>query len=128
MDASSTRREVFIGGSVALALASGSLHEAAAQGPTPLKVTSFPGLSNYPIFAAQHKDWFVKEGISVDLVYTPNSKTQREGLARNDFQIIHTAADNAVASGHRSDMFSVRLEWLTHQGCEYQVAASADDC
>jgi ABC-type nitrate/sulfonate/bicarbonate transport system substrate-binding protein len=97
MDASSTRREVLIGGSAALAVASGSLHEAAAQGPTPLKVMSFPGLSNYPIFAAQHKDWFAKQGIAVDLIYTPNSEAQREGLAKNDFQIIHTAADNAVA-------------------------------
>jgi NitT/TauT family transport system substrate-binding protein len=86
-----------MGGSVALALASGSLHGAAAQDSTPVKVMSFPGLSNYPIFAAQHKDQFAKQGIAVDLIYTPNSKTQREGLARNDFQIIHTAADNAVA-------------------------------
>src|SRR5580658_4697347 len=97
MDASSTRREVLIGGSVALALASGPSQEAAAQGPTPLKVMSFPGLSNYPIFAAQHKDLFAKQGIAVDLIYTPNSKTQREGLAKNDFQISQTAADNAVA-------------------------------
>ncbi len=97
MDASSTRREVLIGGSVALALASGSLHEAAAQGPILLKVMSFPGLSNYPIFAAQHEDRFAKQGIAVDLIYTPSSEAQREGLAKNDFQIIHTAADNAVA-------------------------------
>ena len=98
MDASSTRREVLIGGSVALALgASGSLHEAAAQGPTPLKVMSFPGLSNYPIFAAQHKGLFEKHGIAADLIYTPNSTVQREGLAKNDYQISHTAADNAVA-------------------------------
>jgi len=98
MDASSTRREVLIGGSVALVLgASGSLHEAAAQDPTPLKVMSFPGLSNYPIFAAQHKGLFAKYGIAINLLYTPNSQTQREGLAKNDFQIIHTAADNAVA-------------------------------
>src|ERR1700692_3297528 len=98
MDASSTRREVLVGGSVAFALgASGSLHEAAAQGPPPLKVMSFPGLSNYPIFAAQHKGLFAKHGIAVNLIYTPNSQVQREGLAKNDFQVIQTASDNAVA-------------------------------
>jgi NitT/TauT family transport system substrate-binding protein len=98
MDASSTRREVLTGGVVALTLgASGSLHEAAAQRPTPLNVISFPGLSNYPIFATQHKGLFAKHGIAIDLIYTPNSKVQREGLAKNDYQIIHTAADNAVA-------------------------------
>ena len=67
------------------------------KAPTPLKVMSFPGLSNYPIFAAQHKGLFAKYGVAVDLVYTPNSKVQREDLAKNDCQIIHTAADNAVA-------------------------------
>ena len=98
MDTSSTRREVFIGGGVALALgASGFLRKAAAQGPAPLKVMSFPGLSNFPIFSAEHKGLFAKYGIAVDLSYTPNSTVQREGLAKNDYQIIHTAADNAVA-------------------------------
>ena len=97
MDVSTTRREV-LRGSVALTLgASGILHEATAQGPTALKVSSFPGLSNYPIYAAQHKGLFAKHGIAVDLIYTPNSQVQRDGLAKNDFQVIHTAADNAVA-------------------------------
>lgn len=97
MDATSTRRDVLIGG-VTLALgAAGSLPEAAAQGPTAVKVMSFPGLSNYPIFAAQHKDLFAKHGLAVDLVYTPSSQFQRDSLAKNDCQIIHTAADNAVA-------------------------------
>jgi ABC-type nitrate/sulfonate/bicarbonate transport system substrate-binding protein len=98
MDASSTRREVLIGGSVAMTLASaGLLHEALAQGSTLLRVMSFPGLSNYPIFAAMHKALFAKYGIAVDLVYTPSSQVQRDSLAKNDCQIIHTAADNAVA-------------------------------
>jgi len=77
--------------------ATGWLHKAVAHDVTALKVMSFPGLSSYPIFAAQHKNLFTKHGIAVDLVYTPNSKVQRESLARNDFQVIHTAADNAVA-------------------------------
>jgi ABC-type nitrate/sulfonate/bicarbonate transport system substrate-binding protein len=98
MDASSTRREVLTGGSAALALgASGSLRQAGAQGSNPIKLISFPGLSNYPIFAAQYTGQFTKHGIAVDLIYTPNSREQREGLAKNDYQIIHTAADNAVA-------------------------------
>lgn len=97
MDTASTRRDVLIGG-VTLALgAAGSLPEAAAQGLTAVKVMSFPGLSNYPIFAAQHKDLFAKHGLAVDLVYTPSSQFQRDSLAKNDCQIIHTAADNAVA-------------------------------
>lgn len=98
MDAPSTRREVLIAGGAALVVGtSGSLRQATAQGASPIKVMSFPGLSNYPIFSAQHKGLFAKQGIAVDLSYTPNSNVQREGLAKNDHQIIHTAADNAVA-------------------------------
>src|SRR5262245_42837570 len=98
MAALSTRRKVLISGGTALAFgALRPVRQASAQGSNVVKVMSFPGLSNYPIFAAQHKALFQKHGISVELRYTPNSNVQREGLAKNDHQIIHTAADNAVA-------------------------------
>ena len=98
MDALSTRREVLMAGSAALALgATGSLRQAEAQSSSSIKVMSFPGLSNYPIFSAQHKGLFAKHAIAVNLLYSPNSTVQRDGLAKNDHQIIHTAADNTVA-------------------------------
>ncbi len=98
MDAASTRRDVLVAGGVTLAIAaSGTLNEAVAQAPTTLKVMSFPGLSSAPILAADHKGLFAKHGLAADLVYAPSSEAQREGLAKNDFQIIHSAADNAVA-------------------------------
>ncbi|MEX2036219.1 MAG: ABC transporter substrate-binding protein [Xanthobacteraceae bacterium] len=64
---------------------------------TKLKVMVFPGLTNFSIFAAQHKGLFAKHGLEIELLNTPNSKVQREGLARGDHQIIQSAADNAVA-------------------------------
>jgi ABC-type nitrate/sulfonate/bicarbonate transport system substrate-binding protein len=90
----STRRNVLAGSGALLAL--GSLARP-AQAQATLKVMSFPGLSNFPIFAAQHKGLFAKHGVAVELLLTPNSKVQREGLAKGDHQIIHTAADNCVA-------------------------------
>ena len=57
----------------------------------------FPGLSNLPIFAAQHKDLFTKQGLAIDLLNTPNSDVLRDGLAKGDHQIAHAAVDNAVA-------------------------------
>jgi ABC-type nitrate/sulfonate/bicarbonate transport system substrate-binding protein len=69
----------------------------ALAAPIPLKVVSFAGLSNASIFAAQKNGLFAKYGLAIDLMYTPNSKSQRDGLASGAFQIIHTAADNAVA-------------------------------
>src|SRR5256886_7463371 len=57
----------------------------------------FPRLSNLPIFAAQHKDLFTKQGLAIDLLNTPNSDVLRDGLAKGDHQIAHAAVDNAVA-------------------------------
>jgi ABC-type nitrate/sulfonate/bicarbonate transport system substrate-binding protein len=95
----STRRgALFAGGSaVALGILAGHRSRVMAQGLTSVKVMVFPGVQNFPIFAAQHKGLFAKHGIAIELLYTPNSRTQREGLARGDHQIIQTAADNPVA-------------------------------
>jgi ABC-type nitrate/sulfonate/bicarbonate transport system substrate-binding protein len=68
-----------------------------SAGSAPIKVMSFPGLTNFPIFAAQHKGLFAKHGVAVELTYTPNSEVQRQSLANGDQQVIHTAADNAIA-------------------------------
>jgi ABC-type nitrate/sulfonate/bicarbonate transport system substrate-binding protein len=95
----STRRGVLLGGgaAVAMGMAAGHGSRATAQGLPPLKVMTFAGMTNFPIFAAQHKGLFAKHGIAIELLYTPNSRTQREGLAKGDHQIIQTAADNPVA-------------------------------
>lgn len=75
----------------------GLRNRAGARGNTALKVSTFPGVTNVPIFAAEHKGFFTKNGLSIDLVYTPNSRMQRDGLAKGEYQIIQTAADNCVA-------------------------------
>ena len=95
----STTRRVLLGAGAAAAFgaAAGRAPAAKAQGAAPLKVMTFPGLSNYPIFVAQEKGFFAKHGIAMELLYTPNSQTQRQGLAEGKHQIIHTAADNPVA-------------------------------
>jgi len=80
---------------LAVAAMFASISAAAAQ--TKLKVMVFPGLSNLPIFAAQHKDLFAKQGLAIELLNTPNSDVLRNGLAKGDHQIAHAAVDNAVA-------------------------------
>jgi ABC-type nitrate/sulfonate/bicarbonate transport system substrate-binding protein len=69
----------------------------AAQAQTRLKVMVFPGLTNFSIFAAQHKNLFAKHGLAIELLNTPNSEVLRSGLAKGDHQIAHAAVDNAVA-------------------------------
>ncbi len=96
---SSTRRRVLAGGAAALALGAvaGRGHSVAAQGLTTLKVNVFPGLTNLSIFAAQHKGYFAGQGLAIEILNTPNSTVQREGLAKGDHQLAHSASDNAVA-------------------------------
>src|SRR2546425_9998844 len=82
-------------GMLACAIMLGAMNAAAAQ--TQLKVMVFPGLSNFSIYAAQHKNLFAKHGLAVELLYTPNSDVLRNGLAKGDHQIAHAGVDNAVA-------------------------------
>lgn len=67
------------------------------QAQTVVKVIVFPGLSNFSIFAAQHKGLFGKHGLAVELINTPNSTVMRDGLAKGDYHIVHAGVANAVA-------------------------------
>jgi ABC-type nitrate/sulfonate/bicarbonate transport system substrate-binding protein len=69
----------------------------AAPAQTALKAIVFPGLSNFSIYAAQHKNLFAEHGLAIELVYTPNSTVLREGLAKGDYQIAQAGVDNSVA-------------------------------
>lgn len=82
-------------GTVVCAAMMGMMSAAPAQ--TQLKVMIFPGVSNFSIFAAQHKNLFAKHGLAVEVLNTPNSDVLRNGLAKGDHQIAHAAVDNAVA-------------------------------
>jgi ABC-type nitrate/sulfonate/bicarbonate transport system substrate-binding protein len=63
----------------------------------PLAVMAFPGTQTLPLFAAQAKGFFAGRGLAVDLRPAPNSEEQRNGLAAGRYQIVHGAADQAVA-------------------------------
>lgn len=75
-----------------------ALTAALAAEPSNVRVNVFPGVQNLPIFAGQTKDFFARHDLKVELQFTPNSPTQRIGLARGEFEIAHAAADNAVAT------------------------------
>jgi ABC-type nitrate/sulfonate/bicarbonate transport system substrate-binding protein len=64
---------------------------------TDLKVIVFEGVQNLPLFAAQAHGHFAREGLAVDLTFTPDSGTLRNGLAEGRYDIAHTAVDNAIA-------------------------------
>ena len=76
--------------------------EAVAQTATSLTLQSisvifFPGGFNWPIWIAQDKSFFAKDGIEVELTNTPNSVFQLTNLIDGKFDIAVTAIDNVVA-------------------------------
>jgi NitT/TauT family transport system substrate-binding protein len=68
-----------------------------AQAPKTLEVIVFPGGFNWPIFVAEDKGLFEKNGIAVKVVPTPNSQFQLKGLIEGKFDIAMTPMDNVIA-------------------------------
>jgi ABC-type nitrate/sulfonate/bicarbonate transport system substrate-binding protein len=62
-----------------------------------LEVIVFAGGFNWPIWAAQEKGFFQKEGVAVKLTPTPNSVFQLTNLIEGKFDIGVTAIDNVIA-------------------------------
>lgn len=67
-----------------------------------LRVSVFAGAANLPIFAAQERGFFQRQGLSVEVVNTPNSREQMQGLITGEHQIVHTAPDNIFAWEERT--------------------------
>ena len=68
-----------------------------AEDLPPIRVNVFPGGFNWPSFVALERGFFERNGIRVNLQFTPNSVVQMTGLAEGKFEIAITAADNIVA-------------------------------
>jgi ABC-type nitrate/sulfonate/bicarbonate transport system substrate-binding protein len=62
-----------------------------------LRVDVFPGPQHLALYVAQEKGLFAERGLSVDIVFTPTAKAQREALADGSVEIAQSAVDNAVA-------------------------------
>ncbi len=62
-----------------------------------ISVIVFPGGFNWPIWVAQERGYFERNGITVTLTPTPNSVFQLTNLIDGTFDIAMTAIDNVVA-------------------------------
>jgi ABC-type nitrate/sulfonate/bicarbonate transport system substrate-binding protein len=77
-----------------LAFAAGT---AFSQEPRRLEAVAFPGGGNWPVWAAQDKGLFAKNGVAVNLSFTPNSVEQIRNLMSGKYDLGTTAYDNVVA-------------------------------
>jgi ABC-type nitrate/sulfonate/bicarbonate transport system substrate-binding protein len=74
----------------------------AASAQTAVRVKVFPGSQNLPLIAGVSQGYFERQGLKVEVLFTQSSQEQRDGLASGDFQIAHSAVDNAVAMVERA--------------------------
>ena len=82
---------------VALAVTMTAMTGADAQDATLLRVNTFPNAKAMALHSGIANGIFEKRGLKIDLHLTPNSRSQREGLAAGKFDIVHAAVDNALA-------------------------------
>lgn len=69
------------------------MHEAAR---TPLRVCVFKGLQNLPLYVATQQGFLERQGLDVEILYTPGSTLQLTGLIHGAYHLIQTAPDNVV--------------------------------
>src|SRR3989442_1409505 len=62
-----------------------------------LQVIVFPGGFNWPIWAAQERGFFARDGLEAELTPTPSSVFQLTNLIEGKFDIGMTAIDNVIA-------------------------------
>ncbi|MBM3607376.1 MAG: ABC transporter substrate-binding protein, partial [Alphaproteobacteria bacterium] len=68
-----------------------------AQTRGTVNVVLFAGGSAMPIYVAQEKDFFAREGLIVNVRATPSSGYQMSNLIAGNFDIAGTAIDNLIA-------------------------------
>jgi ABC-type nitrate/sulfonate/bicarbonate transport system substrate-binding protein len=73
------------------------LASAAAADPAAVRVNSFPNAKALPLHAGMAQGFFARRDLALQLSFTENSTKQREALAAGEFDIVHSAVDNAVA-------------------------------
>ena len=61
-----------------------------------LRVNSFKGLQNLPLYVAMREGYLAARGLAIDLTFTAGSAAQLAGLARGDYDLIQTAPDNVI--------------------------------
>jgi ABC-type nitrate/sulfonate/bicarbonate transport system substrate-binding protein len=82
---------------MALALIMTTASAGLAQEITDLRVNTFPNAKALALHSGIANGIFTRRGLRIDLHLTPNSRSQREGLAAGKFDIVHAAVDNALA-------------------------------
>ena len=100
----------------------GGMHVNADE-PDRLRVCTFKGLQNLPLYVASRQGAFVARSLDVQVSYTSGSSAQLEGLGRGAYELIQTAPDNVVNA--ESNPAAFNLDQATTPGGPPPVGAVA---
>lgn len=72
-----------------------------------LRINSFKGPQNLPLYVALREGYFAARGLDIDLTFTTGSAAQLAGLARGEYDLIQTAPDNVINYATQPAAFGV---------------------
>ncbi len=104
-----------------LALIASAPMPAEAQEPAPLEILSFHGVSNLPVWIAQDKGFFAKNGVAIKLVNTGGVAAQITDVMADKYPLFITAIDNIVAyqEGQGTATLPVPPDMFAFMGVHY---------
>lgn len=79
-----------------------------------LRVSSFKGPQNLPLYVAMRQGYFAARGLAVELTYTTGSAAQLAGLVRGEYQLVQTAPDNVINLDTHPAAFEVDADAGSH--------------
>jgi ABC-type nitrate/sulfonate/bicarbonate transport system substrate-binding protein len=79
-----------------------------------LKICTFKGIQNLPLYVARQQGFFVQQGLHIDLTYTAGSIPQLAGLVREEYQLIQTAPDNVINVDNNPSAFGLDRTTAPH--------------
>src|SRR5690348_5674350 len=79
-----------------------------------LRVSSFKGPQNLPLYVAMRQGYFAARGLAVELIYTTGSAAQLAGLVRGEYQLVQTAPDNVINLDTHPAAFEVDADAGSH--------------
>ena len=79
-----------------------------------LKICTFKGVQNLPLYVATQQGFFAQQGLQIDIAYTAGSIPQVAGLVREEYQLIQTAPDNVINVDNNPIAFGLDLATAPH--------------
>lgn len=67
------------------------------SGSTRLRICTFKGLQNLPLYVARRQGYFAAHKLDVEIAYTNGSKPQMADLIQGRYHLVQTAPDNVVS-------------------------------